>query len=212
MKKEIRAWLIIAALQLAWIGPCVYDATTRAQAEQKETTEDVLHSDLEKAEVEVEVTEEEKVTIQPNHIDDIRYYDVPLDEALQMHTFIECDGYSIAPAVVLAIMDAESDFNLNAVSPYGDIGIMQINPKWHKDRMDKLGCTDLFDPYQNISVGINYLAYLIDANPDIYWVLMAYNKGPNYATDMLEQGKVNDYAIEVLERAHELEAKYASNR
>ena len=203
MKKEIRAWLFLAVLQISWIGPCLYDVYTCRQKEEIVIEENGNSFDTEKTEV------EEKVMEVPNPIyKDIRFYDVPLDEDLQMHTFVECDGYSIAPAIVFAIMDVESNYDVNALSQYGDIGIMQINPTWHEERMEILNCTDLYNPYQNITVAINYLAWLIDINPDVYWVLMAYNKGPDKATELLDQGIITDYAIEVLEYAEELENKY----
>lgn len=61
MNKEVRAWLIIAALQLAWIGPCVYDATTKEPVDNEliYEYEDVLRfridaeTDIEPPEVEV---------------------------------------------------------------------------------------------------------------------------------------------------------------
>ena len=138
----------------------------------------------------------------------MRFYNVPLDEKYQLHVFEECDGYDFWPHIALAIMDAESDYQKEVVSKYGDIGLMQVNPKWHYDRMERLNCYDLFDPYQNITVAIDYLAYLKNQSSDICWIIMAYNKGPGYATDMVSMGKVNDYALEVLARAMELQAEY----
>ena len=44
-KKEIRAWLIIAALQIAWIAPCTYAAMTREPVEyevESESEEDII--------------------------------------------------------------------------------------------------------------------------------------------------------------------------
>lgn len=201
-KKEIKAWLFIVSLNVIVMGACLYDMTKVpvVQNEAVESEEDVIHWKTEDT-----IEEQEEVTIEPNELEvtidyvGVRFFNVPLSKELQYYTFMECDGYDIAPAIVLAIMDAESDYDVNALSKYGDIGIMQISPIWQRERMERLGCNDLYDPYQNIKVGIDYLAWLKDINPDICWVLMAYNEGPDDATENMEQGYISDYALEVLE-------------
>lgn len=209
-KQQLRGRAVVgSAIVLVLCGMIISGIQQREDgkaSEMIESTEDVKRFDMEEVEV------EETITIEANPMfENIRFYDVPLSAELQYHVFVECDGYNIAPAILFSLMDEESDFNPSVVSEYGDIGIMQINPKWHEDRMKRLNCTDLKDPYQNITVGIDYLAWLIDINPDIYWVLMAYNKGPDKATELLNQGIITDYAIDVLERAKELEEEYGSN-
>lgn len=68
MKKEIRAWLVLLALQIAWIGPCVYHATIYQLEKEEwiESTEDVLRFDIaaedsELGEITVELVEVETV-------------------------------------------------------------------------------------------------------------------------------------------------------
>ena len=76
---------------------------------------------------------------------------------------------------------------------------MQIQPRWHIERMDRLGVEDLLNPYQNISVGVDILAECIDRyDGDIGAALTAYNRG-SY------QGKVSEYAEDVLERKERIE-------
>lgn len=220
MKKEIRAWLFLTAWILLGLSIVQVAATAQPPAEDKwiESTEDVLRFDMEAVEAELEEitveqieTENVEQATEADLYEGIVFYDVPLSKELQMHTFMECDGYSIASVIPLAIMGEESEFIANEVSPNGAIGIMQIAPVWHQERMDRLGCTDLYDPYQNITVGIDYLAELIDMNPDIVWVLTAYRYGPDRAEEKINNGEI-DYALAVLERAHELEVEYGSNR
>ena len=103
------------------------------------------------------------------------------------------------------MIDAESDFDANALSPYGDKGLMQINPKWHSYRMERLNCTDLYDPFQNITVGIDYIAELKAKKPDVYWVLMAYNQGMSKATERIKNENYSSYAVGIVERASEIE-------
>jgi soluble lytic murein transglycosylase-like protein len=137
------------------------------------------------------------------------YFDVPLSEELQDHIFAECEKHNISPAIVISMIEQESDYDAMAVGDKGNSqGLMQIQKKWHQERMDKLGCTDLLDPFQNITVGIDYLAELKGKNSELYWVLMAYNGGCRYANRRIESGNISNYAIEVAERAEELEGRW----
>lgn len=145
----------------------------------------------------VTVTEPEEVPM---------FYDVPLSEELQLHIMAECDKHNIAPEIVIAMIEFESRYQADIIGDGGEsFGLMQIQPKWHQWRMDKLGCTNLLDPFQNVTVGIDILAFLIGENADLYWVLMAYNAGPDKATAWLNAGTYTNYATGVVARATELE-------
>lgn len=189
MNKEVRAWLILIAWVLIGTSPVMY-AASRKNAEPTEVTVEPL---------DICSTE----NIQPE-----QFYDVPLSEELQLHIFEECKKYNIAPALIIAMIERESNFDTNTVSPHGAKGLMQIVPKWNKETMDELGCSDLLDPYQNITVGVAIVAELKDKNPELYWVLMAYNGGELYANINIANETYSDYAVEVTERAAELEAEY----
>lgn len=214
-KQQLRGRAVVGvAIVLVLCGMIISGIQKREDGkalELIESTEDVNRFDMEDVEV------EGLVTIEPNlHFENIRFYDVPLDEALQLFTFMECDGYSFWSNIAIAIMDVECDFDLDAVSPNGAVGLMQVVEIYHRDRMELLGCDDLFDPYQNIKVGMHYLAYLRDKNPDLCWVLMAYRHGEAKATELYNRGIVDEYALEVLARATELqiemEERYGCNR
>lgn len=59
-----------------------------------------------------------------------------------------------AYALVLAIIEHESGYEFDKVGDGGQSkGYMQIYEKWHADRMKRLNCTDLMNPYQNVRVG-----------------------------------------------------------
>lgn len=185
------------------------------------TSEPMKSAEKEETEVIIEWKQEtEEVTVVPEEVGNettinqyagIKFYDVPLSEDLQMHLFQECDGYSIAPAIILAMIERESSFEVSAKGDDGEaLGLMQIQPKWHQETMDKLGCDDLLDPYQNITVGVAIVAQLKEQNPDLYWVLMAYNMGPRKATNRWREWNFSDYAIEVAERASEIADEYES--
>ncbi len=90
-------------------------------------------------------------------------------------------GHGVSPALVKAVIHAESDFNPWAVSPKGAVGLMQILP----DTADMVGVDDLFDPNSNIKAGVKYLKALLRMfNGDETLAAAAYNTGP---------GKVKKY-------------------
>ena len=78
------------------------------------------------------------------------------------------------PAVVRAVIRAESDGNAMAVSRAGAKGLMQIMP----DELKAYGIRDPFDPEQNISAGTQQLAEKLRLfNGDLPLALAAYNAG-----------------------------------
>ena len=126
-------------------------------------------------------------------------YNVPLDHELQLFIIQLCEEHHIDPAIVIAMIDSESEFDSDAIGDSGAaFGLMQVQPKWHGERMDRLGVTDLLDPYQNVTVGIDYLAELIALDRGIEWALMCYNGGFNHANEHSRLGIVSEYASEVL--------------
>lgn len=130
---------------------------------------------------------------------EVKLYDVPLGEDLQIHIIQTCEEHHIDPAIIMAMAYRESGYNAAAIGDNGDsYGLLQIQPRWHYERMQKLGCTDLLDPFQNVTVGVDYLAEsLARYDGDMEKALVAYNQG-HY------NGTVTDYALTVLELAAEL--------
>lgn len=125
-------------------------------------------------------------------------FDVPLEVSLQEHIIKKAEEYGVDPAIVVAMAYRESTYNPHCMGDGGEsYGLLQIQPKWHYDRMARLGCTNLLDPYQNVTVGIDYLAELVARYGDIGKALTAYNRG-HY------DGVITDYAKTVLALAEEL--------
>lgn len=136
------------------------------------------------------------------------YFDVPLEHELQDYIFELCDEKCIDPAIIIAMIDKESKFDIDIIGDKGkSYGLMQIQPRWHKERMEELGVTDLLDPYQNVTVGIDILAELLESGKSLEWALMAYNGGHSYANRLTDEGRLSTYASTVIENASELERK-----
>jgi hypothetical protein len=88
---------------------------------------------------------------------------------------VACRKHALNPALIKAIIHAESHFDPLAVSPKGAIGLMQLAPKTVKE----LGIKDPFNPKYNIDGGVRYLKDLLDAfEGDQKLALAAYNAGP----------------------------------
>jgi soluble lytic murein transglycosylase-like protein len=82
--------------------------------------------------------------------------------------------YRIAPLLVAAIVEAESEFNPRAVSRRGARGLMQLMPH----TASSLQVRDTFDPYKNIEGGVRHLRRLMNRyNGNLPLVLAAYNAG-----------------------------------
>lgn len=119
------------------------------------------------------------------------------------------NGYGIEPELLQAIAYTESRYKVNALGSSNDSGLCQIVPRWHGDRMTKLGVTDIMDPYSNILLCADIIDELQDTKhgDDIIFVLMAYNMGAYGATKPYESGVVSSYATDVLNKYYELRSK-----
>ena len=94
-------------------------------------------------------------------------YDAMIVEAAQAN--------NVPPALVKAVVRAESGFDPNAVSRAGAQGLMQLMPTTAAG----LGVTDSFDPKQNLMGGAKFLRGLLDRfNGDVSKALAGYNAGP----------------------------------
>jgi soluble lytic murein transglycosylase-like protein len=82
--------------------------------------------------------------------------------------------HGVDPALVKAVIMAESSYNHKAISKKGAIGLMQIMPATAID----MGVEDLFDPEHNVNAGVRYLKKLLKQfEGDVTLALAAYNAG-----------------------------------
>ena len=86
--------------------------------------------------------------------------------------------YGLNPDIVKALIEEESGWLSSAEGDNGEsVGLMQIQERWHKDRMKRLGVTDLYDPEENITVGCDILSELLKKYGNYKDALSVYNSG-----------------------------------
>jgi hypothetical protein len=96
--------------------------------------------------------------------------------------------HRVAPALIRAVIAAESSGNPCAVSRAGAIGLMQLMPA----TAAALG-VDPWNPLDNLRGGVTYLASMLRAyGEDVRLALIAYNAGPQHA-DRVRAGRAVAY-------------------
>lgn len=151
----------------------------------------------------IQICEENRVAafVEPSRA----YFDVPLDKNLQDHIMDICDEREIDYRIAFAMIKCESGFRPDAVGDGGNsLGLMQIQQRWHYARMERLGCDNLLDPYQNVMVGLDLFGDLLKHYSVVEHALMAYNGGGSYANNMIAEGRISGYVTRILACADEL--------
>lgn len=137
---------------------------------------------------------------------DVFLFDVPLSDSLQRYIYEICADENVPVTLVMAMIEHESGFDPEAVSPTDDYGLMQINAVNHERLKEEYRCADMMNPYQNVFCGISIISSYIDKYGELDKALMAYNMG-NYGAQKAWKNGVTSiaYSEEILSLMKEYE-------
>ena len=117
--------------------------------------------------------------------DNFKLYNINLSAENQKYAYSLCMQYGIEYELFLAIMYKESGYNVNALGGGNSYGLCQIHVSNHANLRAKLGVSDFFDPYDNMTAGAYLLSHYFSAararvsspeDIEVY-ALNAYNMG-----------------------------------
>lgn len=107
------------------------------------------------------------------------------------------DMYGLERALVLSVIKVESDFDKNAESRAGALGLMQITPDTAKYIASLQGITtyDLKDARTNVNFGCFYIKYLMQRFKNVNTAMVAYNAGEGNVSLWLNNSEYSDDKI-----------------
>jgi soluble lytic murein transglycosylase-like protein len=100
----------------------------------------------------------------------------PVEQATTIEQTVEqvAAQTGVQPELLHSVIQVESNYNPNAVSSKGALGLMQLIPA----TAQRFGVNDVFNPVENIQGGAKYLRYLLELyNGNYPLALAAYNAG-----------------------------------
>jgi len=125
---------------------------------------------------------------------------------------------NLPPEVILSIARRESELNMNAISPAGAVGLMQILPSTAKQMSKELGIKFSYkklksDAKYNVKLGSAYLSKLIDTYEGSYLLAFAaYNAGPRKVNEWIKLfGDPRDSLVSVINWVEHIPYKETRN-
>ena len=144
--------------------------------DKRDEPEIILPEPTTVTEVKVSEPKMAATSLEESEASEVIYYDVPLDHDTQDLLRQACEESGVDMALALAVISRETDFRNISGDNGNAYGYFQVWPKWHYDRMERLGVTDLNDPLSNFRVGCDFLAELL-SEYTVAEALTAYNSG-----------------------------------
>jgi len=162
---NLALWLTVVAIIMGVVMPSIYEEskTNLIAAKQPEMGQPEISDSLQKKPLATKPDQTLPVISRNS-----------AEHLYQPIVFKAANRYGVEPAMVMAIIMAESSYNPKAISKKGAEGLMQLMPKTAKS----MGVKDSFNPEHNINGGVRYYKKLLNQfNGDVELALAAYNAG-----------------------------------
>ncbi len=162
---NLALWLTIVAIVMGVVMPSISEEpkTALVAAKEPEIVQPVISASLQK----------KLLTAKPDPTLPIISWN-SAERLFQPIILKAANRYEVEPAMVMAIIMAESSYNPKAISKKGAKGLMQLMPTTARS----LGVKDSFNPEHNINAGVRYFKKLLNQfDGDVELALAAYNAG-----------------------------------
>ena len=135
----------------------------------------------------------------------VRAAEIPEDIKTYCEEVGEVNG--IAPELLEAIAYCESGFQDHATNKAGTcFGLCQIYKKFHVERMERLGVSDIFDRKGNIMICGDILGELFEEHEDVGLVLLIYGGASDKTKERyLKDGTLPKWASRIINKSIEYE-------
>ena len=162
---NLALWLTVVAIIMGVVMPSIYEEPKTALVAAKEP---------EIVQLKISASSQKKLlSAKPDHILPIISWN-SAERLFQPIVLKAATRYKVEPAMVMAIIMAESSYNPKAISKKGAKGLMQLMPTTARS----LGVKDSFNPEHNINAGVRYFKKLLNQfDGDVELALAAYNAG-----------------------------------
>ncbi|MBW2563314.1 MAG: lytic transglycosylase domain-containing protein [Deltaproteobacteria bacterium] len=162
---NLALWLTVVAIIMGVMMPSIYEEPKIALVAAKEP-------DLGKPEISAPL-QRELLPDKPDQTLPIISWNTA-ERLFQPIVLKAANRHKVDPAMVMAIIMAESSYNPKAISKKGAKGLMQLMPTTARS----LGVKDIFNPEHNIDAGVRYFKKLLNQfDGDVELALAAYNAG-----------------------------------
>lgn len=199
MKKLLLFLLIFVAAIAVITGMAMPAAAPTGEGTAAQLKGAVPLSSFEKDEPVAKISKEEpsvaavESSVEKATAEQSRYCDdVPLTHEEQDWLQAACKEFDVPYALALGLIEKETTFRNVLGDDGASAGYMQIQKRWHWDRMERLGVTDLMDANGNFRVECDFLSELYQKHQDWNIALTVYNMGHN-------PGYITNYAKDVME-------------